>query len=103
MKGGDGSRGARQHKHKAERSEARHTASRNPREPWASSLEQSSAITTERPRVINPTPDTLEHTVVEHDDRPDELGVYPRKVENGSFKRWMVAEDGSFVDLANVR
>lgn len=47
--------------------------------------------------------DTLEHTVVEHDDRPDELGVYPREVENGSFKKWMVAEDGSFVALDDWR
>lgn len=48
-----------------------------------------------------PRRDTLEHTVVEHDDRPDELGVYPREVENGSFKEWMVAEAGSFVSLAD--
>lgn len=47
--------------------------------------------------------DTLEHTVVEHDDRPDELSVYPREVENGAFKQCMVAEDGSFVLLADWR
>lgn len=52
-----------------------------------------------------PTPcrNTLQHTLAEHDDRPDELGVYPREVENGSFKQWIVAEEGSFVDLADVR
>ncbi len=45
----------------------------------------------------------LEHTYVEHDDRPDELGVTPIDMEPGIMTQWITIDAEDACDLDEWR
>ncbi|ELY73233.1 DUF7511 domain-containing protein [Natrinema pallidum] len=56
----------------------------------------------ETPHATQPRP-TLEAVRVEHDDRPDELGVTPVDMAPGVLTEWITIDEADVCDLAEWR